>query len=264
MKTNYHTHTVRCQHASGSDEAYVISAIKGGFDEIGFSDHTPWRYESDFVARMRMKESELEDYVQSLRDLKQRYSEIISIKIGLECEYFEKYIPWLKETIEKYKLDYVIFGNHYFETDETSDYFGYGTKDAERLANYVDSTIKGMESGIYAYLAHPDLFLRGYGEVDEAAIQACHAICKRAKELDFILEYNLAGQRYNRQTSVVGYPHPKFWEIAAQYKCKAIVGVDAHNNRHLELEEEFDEARIYLKAMGLEVVSEIPMRKYDE
>lgn len=264
MKTNYHTHTIRCMHATGSDEDYVISAIKGGFDEIGFSDHTPWRYNSSFVAHMRMKESELEDYVNSLRSLKQRYSEIISIKIGLECEYFERYLPWLKETIEKYKLDYVIFGNHYFETDENSDYFGYGPKDARRLANYVNTTIKGMESGIYAYLAHPDLFLRGYGEFDEAAEAACHAICKRAKELDFILEYNLAGLRYSRQSGTVGYPHPKFWEIAAEYKCKAIVGVDAHNNRHLELEKEFDEAVIYLKALGLELVNEIPMRKYDE
>ena len=41
MKTNYHTHTTRCMHAVGSDEEYVLSAIKGGFQILGFSDHTP-------------------------------------------------------------------------------------------------------------------------------------------------------------------------------------------------------------------------------
>ena len=40
MKTNYHTHTTRCMHAVGSDEEYVLSAIKGGFQILGFSDHT--------------------------------------------------------------------------------------------------------------------------------------------------------------------------------------------------------------------------------
>ncbi|MBQ9986813.1 MAG: histidinol phosphatase, partial [Erysipelotrichales bacterium] len=147
-------------------------------------------------------------------------------------------------------------------SDEVSPYFGHGKKDATRLQEYVDSTIQGMESGLFAYLAHPDLFLRGYGEFDEAAEKVCHSICKRAKELDFILEYNLAGLRYSRTANKIGYPHPKFWEIAAKYKCKAIVGVDAHNNEHLEMDEDFEEAIIYLKALGLEVVNEIPMRNY--
>ena len=35
-KCNYHTHTYRCMHACGSDEDYVISAIKGGYQVLGF------------------------------------------------------------------------------------------------------------------------------------------------------------------------------------------------------------------------------------
>ena len=50
MKTNYHTHTTRCMHATGSDEEYVLSAIKGGYQILGFSDHTPWKYRTDYVA----------------------------------------------------------------------------------------------------------------------------------------------------------------------------------------------------------------------
>lgn len=49
MKTNYHTHTTRCMHAVGDDEDYVRSAIKGGFQELGFSDHGPWKLHTDFV-----------------------------------------------------------------------------------------------------------------------------------------------------------------------------------------------------------------------
>ena len=51
MKTNYHTHTTRCHHATGSDEEFVLSAIKGGYQELGFSDHTPWKYHTDYIIR---------------------------------------------------------------------------------------------------------------------------------------------------------------------------------------------------------------------
>ena len=50
MKTNYHTHTTRCHHATGSDEEFVLSAIKGGYQELGFSDHTPWKYHTDYIS----------------------------------------------------------------------------------------------------------------------------------------------------------------------------------------------------------------------
>ncbi|MFR5796189.1 MAG: PHP domain-containing protein [Christensenellales bacterium] len=47
MKANYHTHTARCGHATGTDEDYVLAAIEQGFDELGFSDHVPWPYRTD-------------------------------------------------------------------------------------------------------------------------------------------------------------------------------------------------------------------------
>ena len=82
MKTNYHTHTTRCMHATGSDEDYVLSAIKGGYQELGFSDHTPWKYHTDYVADMRMLPEELPGYVESLRSLREKYRDQISIKIA--------------------------------------------------------------------------------------------------------------------------------------------------------------------------------------
>ena len=68
MKTNYHTHTSRCQHATGSDEEYVISAIKGGYQELGFSDHSPWKYKTDYVSDIRMIPEEFPEYVESIRE----------------------------------------------------------------------------------------------------------------------------------------------------------------------------------------------------
>ena len=93
-KNNYHTHTTRCYHASGKDEEYVKAAIKAGIKELGFSDHTPWHYDSSFKATMRMPENQLDGYIESILSLKEKYKDQISILVGLECEYFEKYIRY--------------------------------------------------------------------------------------------------------------------------------------------------------------------------
>ena len=58
MKTNFHTHTARCGHASGRDEEYVQSAIRGGYQVLGFADHSPWRFASSYRSHMRMNPQE--------------------------------------------------------------------------------------------------------------------------------------------------------------------------------------------------------------
>ena len=84
--TNYHSHTTRCMHAAGTEEEYVLQAIKSGFECLGFAEHTAWPYESDFVANMRMHISQLEDYVSTIRGLQEKYKDQIRIFLALECE----------------------------------------------------------------------------------------------------------------------------------------------------------------------------------
>ena len=157
MKTNYHTHTTRCLHAVGTDEAYVQSALKGGYQVLGFSEHTPWKYRTDYVADMRMLPDQLPDYVESLQALREKYKGQIDIKIGLECEYFPDYLHWLKEQIKQYRLDYIIFGNHFYHTDEKFPYFGHHCDTRDMLDLYEESAIEGMETGLYCCLTarHP-------------------------------------------------------------------------------------------------------------
>ena len=113
MKANYHTHTSRCGHASGTDEQYVRAAIKQGFDELGFSDHVPWPYEDGFTnPGVRMSVLQLSQYLNSVRELAERYRDKIHILAGFECEYFPDYMNWLEDMAAENELDYLIFGNH--------------------------------------------------------------------------------------------------------------------------------------------------------
>lgn len=262
MKNNYHTHTGRCRHAKKGDEAYVLAAIAGGMGQLGFSDHTPWNYSSNYVSGMRMGVEELPGYVESIRALQSKYKEQIDIKLGLECEYFDEYIPWLKEITEEYKLDYLIFGNHFYKTDEKYPYIGRYTDPDLRFKHYLEGCLKGMESGMFAYLAHPDLYVRGYPEFDERCEDAAKIICKKALELDMPLEYNLEGARGKRRSPEVGYPHPEFWKIASSMGCKTIIGIDAHNSKSIEEEGLFKGAVKFLNDIGAYMVNQIEFKSW--
>lgn len=254
IRTNYHTHTLRCKHANGTDEEYVLAAIAAGYQEIGFADHTPWPYKNGFHPYMRMEMRELSDYLCSIRNLKQKYAHQISIKIGLECEYFEEYLPWLAELVETNQVDYLIFGNHFYENDETGLYFGRGTVDERTLKLYVDEAIKGMKTGLFAYLCHPDLFMRSYLRWDEIAQRESLRLCQAAKELGIPLEYNLQGQIYNRIFRADSYPYPKFWELAVQVGNKVIIGVDAHKHDEFADTKAYEQARAYLQSLGANLI----------
>lgn len=260
MKANYHTHTYRCNHASGSDEDYVLSAIKGGYDELGFSDHSCWKYDSNFIPRIRMRYEQFDEYYASISALKEKYKDQISIKIGLECEYFPKYMDWLKQFIIEKKLDYIILGNHFDSSDETDKYYGTACGDDHMLTRYVDDAIAGLETGLYSYLAHPDLFMRGRNIWDEHAIKESYRLCRYCKDNDVILEYNLEGALVNDRYHTLDYPYPEFWKIAAEVGNDVIIGVDAHDNASLESDYYRNQALKFLNGLHMNIIDTIPLK----
>ena len=55
------------------------------------------------------------------------------------------------------------------------------------LELYEESAIEGMESGLFAYLAHPDLFMRSYPEFDRHCKLVSRHICRTAARLNLPL-----------------------------------------------------------------------------
>ncbi len=89
---NYHQHTFRCGHADFDmlDEEYVLESIKMGFKEIAFTDHCPQKNEIDTRENVRMKYSQKEEYMDSIKKLKEKYADKIEIKTGYEIEYLPR------------------------------------------------------------------------------------------------------------------------------------------------------------------------------
>ena len=80
--------TRRCAGtAAGPVEAYVERAIQLGLREMGFSDHNPLPH--GFGANVRMKESELDYYVNRILELRFNYRGRIDVLLGLEMDFVE-------------------------------------------------------------------------------------------------------------------------------------------------------------------------------
>ena len=260
--TNYHTHTTRCKHAVNTDEEYVQAAIEAGYQVFGFADHCPWPYKNGFASNIRMDVEQLDEYLESIARLKKKYASQITLYAGLECEYYPDYMDWLKKTLAEKPIDYVIFGSHHDLTDDGGMYFG-GSNKPEHVRLYTQRTIEGMRTGVFAYLAHPDLVMRGYHQFDDTCVEMAYAICRTAKEMDMPLEYNLTGVENKRLTGLrwkgIGYPDDHFWQIAAELKCTAIIGLDSHRADHVLETRDYEDAVAYLDGLGIHRVDTIRM-----
>lgn len=257
-KVNFHTHTARCHHAYGEDEAYVKSAIENHYKVLGFSDHACWNYKSSFIPKIRMTIAEFSDYKQSVLSLKAKYKDKIEIRLGMEAEYFPEYMDSLLDFVIEEEVDYLIFGNHFYRSDEMGFYYGRVPKN--HIQDYFDDCVNGLKTGMYAYLAHPELILRDV-EWDEEIEEGFRRVCMQAKELDLPLEYNVLGVQDNRRVGKEMYPNHHFWKLASSIGNKAIIGMDAHKPSDLD-DDLYQYALQDLSNYNIEIVDEIPKINY--
>lgn len=225
MRTNFHTHTFRCNHADGTDRAYVEAAIKNGIKVLGFSDHTPYPAFPDpaYYSNFRMRPEQTADYCDSILRLKEEYKNDVEILIGFEAEYYPEMFADLLAFLKNYPYDYLILGQHCVGKEyENNHWSSHPTTNTEILERYVDQTVAGMQTGAFAYLCHPDL-IHFKGD-DDVYLEQMKRICETALALDMPLECNMLGYRAWRN-----YPDDRFFRLAAAYNCKVILGVDAHS-----------------------------------
>ena len=222
MLANYHTHTIRCKHAVGSEREYIESAIEKGFKVLGFSDHVPQPYPEGFVSPIRMDMSELPDYTKTLCELRDEYKDKIEILIGYEVEYSRQYFEPLMMELNKYPLDYMILGQHHVPDEVSGRYVGFETKSEEELAEYVDFCIEGLETGLFLYLAHPDLIK--YTGPDDVYLKHMERLVEAMLDLNIPAEVNMYGFSDGRN-----YPCDLFFSMASSKGIKFVIGCDAHS-----------------------------------
>lgn len=229
MLYNLHTHTKRCNHAVGEDREYVENAIKAGIKVLGFADHCPQFFPvDDYYSTFRMKPEQAENYVKSVKSLAEEYKNDIKILCGFEAEYYPHTFQKFMDFIKDFDLDYLIMGQHFVgnEYDEDSFYSAYQRDEKAFLSDYVKQVIEGLETGVFTYLAHPDI-LNLKGNTDFYKKQMTK-LCRKLKKLQIPLEFNMLGYKSGKC-----YPNPVFWQIAGSIRNSAVIGFDAHQPQAL-------------------------------
>lgn len=253
MFANYHTHTWRCGHAGGSEREYVEQAIAAGIRILGFSDHTPCPFPNGYLSYFRMKLEQAEDYFTILSDLKQEYAGEIDIRIGVEAEYYPALFEDLLELLRGYPCEYMLMGQHYIHNETDGVYSGRATEDEAVLIQYVSQVLEGLGTGLFTYLAHPDLLhWQGHEAIYRREMER---LCRGVKALNLPLEINLLGLMESRH-----YPCGRFWQIAGETGCMGILGCDAHWAHALNLPDVEAQGRKLAAKYGIPLLDTVELK----
>lgn len=223
---NLHSHTYRCHHADGSVREYVEEAIRHQMQVIGIADHTPFPETVDHNIRMDLEELPL--YIEELEEAQRNYPKIRILK-ALECDYDAAYIDFYKEVKGKYQLDYLIGSVHFlYDGMKMVDIFGEPI-DRRKMRLYTDRMLENIDTEIFSFIAHPDLFCMNLEKWDDYVEGCVREICEAAQEKKKPLEININGSRKPGSP----YPNHRFWEIASEYDIETLINTDAHKVQYL-------------------------------
>ena len=225
MNYNYHAHTVYCRHAKGTMEEYVTRAYEMGVRHMGFSDHFPFRFPDGFEKSWRVQISEADMYIRDVCELREKYKGKIDIFLGFEMEYYSEFFDEMLKNAETYGADYLILGQHFINAsfDYPNNVHTVLPTDSENmLVTYADSVTAAIASGVFTYVAHPDIF--NFTGDDGVYTREMARICEASAKYDVPLEINFLGIRERRC-----YPRESFWKIAREFSSPVTFGFDAHD-----------------------------------
>ncbi len=257
MKT-FHTHTYRCQHADGDINDYLKEADKQNGEVVGFTDHTP--YPDGRWSETRMKWSDLDDYLGKIEKGRTDFPKLKIYK-GFECEWHKDFRNIFEdELLFQRKIDYLVGAEHWVPWHGSWISMN-DVRTAAHLKAYSDNLTDAISSGLFAFIAHPDIFSKGYNKWDKNTEACAIDILTAAEEFQIPLEINGYGFRKKKINNgnewINPYPRTEFWQIASSFKIKVICNSDAHTPK--DIYASIDTANNFAEEHSLAVISDLSL-----
>lgn len=252
MKFDLHTHHVRCGHADGNIEDYILAGMKAGVQVIGISDHSPYFYhkEDQPSPGIAMARSDFANYVEEVLRLKVKYEGKIEVLLGMESDFFPEYLDSYRQAYEGIPFDYLIGSVHQVSGVSIFNRNRWKNLTEEQhiteKRSYYDLIKQSARSGMFNVLGHIDA-MKGYypafsdipaeAEIDDAL--------QTIAENDVSIEINTSGS-----TKYVGgwYPSDAILERAHYFGVNVTFGSDAHVPSRVG--DEFELVQKRLKEIG--------------
>ena len=229
MWVDYHTHHYRCGHASGQMEEYVEAAIASGLAEIGLSDHSPIYHLGDDphpLPGTAMPQHELPAYVEEMAQLRERYADRISVRLGVESDYVMDWDDHYRLLWRQYPLDYVIGSVHWLDRWSIfSQTLPLEASAEDVYAEYLLTTQAAARSGAFDIIGHLDC-LKTRGHVPDMSITPLLEETVRVLAASGVaIELNTSGWR---KSIADCYPRAELLACCCHYGVPVTLGSDAH------------------------------------
>jgi len=224
---DYHLHTSLCNHATGTLEEYVESALQKGIMNICFSDHIP--LDDGFDPRHRMLLKELDVYLDEIIKIQGKYPEI-SILSGIEADYIEGYESYLEDILNRYPFDLVILSVHFIKKWPPGQWvfsFHFPEKSLQEVyTEYFDNLLKGINTGFFDIVGHLDLIKRPGNPVLNTNSPDLEKIMDAVLKKNMSIELNTSGLRKPIDEL---YPSLDIVNLTVKKGIPLTLGSDAHS-----------------------------------
>jgi len=222
MRIDLHNHTTRCNHATGTMEAYVQRAIELGIDQYGFSEHAPMKFDPHY----RLAFEEIDAYEADVLRLREQYHHQIDILLGYEVDFLEGYI---EDTLFQRPVDYLIGSVHFLKQwgFDNPEFIGeYKNRDIDEIwQEYFDAIEAMAKRGYFDIVGHLDL-IKVFKFMPKKDIRLiAQSALKAIKKSNMVIELNSAGLR--KPISEI-YPSPSLLEVAYELNIPITFSSDAH------------------------------------
>lgn len=257
MLTSLHNHTT-WSDGQPTIEEMIGGAQRLGITEIGISDHFVMHPRQ--VVEWSMPLDAFDDYVAALREAGSGTTDV-TLRLGVEADYFPESHDDLRRILARHELDYVIGSVHYidmFPLDESREHWeSLSESEMNGMWRSYWELIRQMaQTGIYDFAGHLDLpkkfGFRPTEDLSEESGAALDAIADAA----MAIEINTAGWSLPAHEA---YPSPELLKAARLREIPLLINADAHRIDHLS--RDFERARDLAREAGYTELSRYEKRK---
>ena len=249
---DYHTHSLLSDGHS-SYEVMVRTAIEKGLDEIGFSDHVCLK-----PVIWALQEIDLPVMTHQIFEIREKYSHLITVRYGIELDYFPGREEELSRIIESLPLDYVIGSLHFIgDWNFDGDQSLYGKWSNDHLYGmYYDLVRQAASSRLFDILGHLDI-IKKFAVYPESDLTHLYEDTARViHESGVVVELNTGG--YDRPCAEFN-PGPQWLEILHNHRVPVTLTSDAHHPD--QIARHYQSAIELLKKTGYHEITTFNRRK---
>lgn len=216
---------------------FAETAIARGIEEICVTDHMPLSFSP---GGDRIPEGMVEEYCRKVRNLAREYEGRLSVKLGIEVDYYPEYEDEIKAVLKAGEYDYVLGSSHMHISpgifDRCKTYTEFATAALE-------NTLLAAQSGYFTTIPHMDMYrwifvnphrfpLEPDGYTYERSMPLIERILDTIRDEGMFLEINshfAESQKNIDQT----YPQAEILQMALDKGLHFTFGSDAHASKSI-------------------------------